>query len=189
MAMNAGIGHNSGRVVEPGHTWRAHVWRKARADLLPRLPIEVVRRRVKRAAELGLPYKTYAGIRASTGHDLIGFLFSSNALRVFRENQAIPPDRVAILAARKDCLRVGLAHRPVPPAALVPPLDRAFEAPVFGGTWGDLRADLRAVVRDCSVPADRFVLIGDTAAERDWSVALKAAGYLPSDSYFVQVSG
>ncbi len=41
---------------------------------MPRLPIEVIRLRVRRAAELGLPYKIYAGVRASTGHDLVGFL-------------------------------------------------------------------------------------------------------------------
>ena len=62
----AGIGHNNGPTMEAGYTWRKHVWTRARADLLPTLPIEVVRLRVKRAAELGLPYKTYASVRAST---------------------------------------------------------------------------------------------------------------------------
>ena len=72
-----GIGHNNGPEMT-GLSWRSHCWRGARAQLLPTLPIEVVRLRVRRAAELGLPYKTYAGVRAQTGHDLVGFLFSSN---------------------------------------------------------------------------------------------------------------
>lgn len=76
--MRAAIGHNGGPDLT-GLGWRTHCWRQARETLLPTLPIEVVRLRVRRAAELGLDYKTYAGIRASTGHDLVAFLFSSNA--------------------------------------------------------------------------------------------------------------
>ncbi len=76
------IGHNGGPGVEDGASWRRHCWAKARADLLPTLPIEVLRGRVRRARELGLEYKTYAGVRASTGHDVVAFLFSSNALRL-----------------------------------------------------------------------------------------------------------
>lgn len=185
----AGIGHNSGLVDEPGRSWRRHVWRKARADLLPRLPIEVVRRRVKRAAELGLPYKTYAGIRASSGHDLIGFLFSSNALRVFKNGQAVPLDRAAAIDTLQDCARIGLVHRPLTPDAITPPMDRAFDAPSFVGSWADTRDQLKDVVRRVGAPADRFVLIGETAVERDWSVAMKAAGYLEGPRYFAGVVG
>ena len=50
----SGIGHNGGPTMEPGYGWRKHSWTKAREALLPKLPIEVVRRRVARAAELGL---------------------------------------------------------------------------------------------------------------------------------------
>lgn len=180
----AGIGHNSGRVDEPGRSWRTHVWRKARRDLMPTLPIEVVRRRVKRAAELGLPYKTYAGIRAASGHDLIGFMFSSNALRVLREGQKVPDDRAALIAVLQDCKRIGLVHRPVALANVVPPMDQAFAAPLFVCSWSQMRGQLGDVVRSIATPADRFVLIGDTAGERAWSEALRTAGYLASDDYF-----
>ncbi|MEM9350184.1 MAG: hypothetical protein AAGA47_07975, partial [Pseudomonadota bacterium] len=80
----AGIGHNNGPSMEAGYTYRKHQWKKAREALLPTLPLMIVRMRVKRAKELGLDYKTYAGVRASTGRDVIGFLFSSNALRLVR---------------------------------------------------------------------------------------------------------
>jgi len=172
----AGIGHNSGFVDEPGRAWRTHVWTKARMDLMPRLPIEVVRRRVKRAAELGLPYKTYAGIRASSGHDLIGFMFSSNALRVLREGQAVPADRASVVAALQDCQRIGLVHRPVRVGSLVPPMDQ--------DSWAETRDALAEVVRCVGSPADRFVLIGETSAERGWSEAVRTAGFLSSDAYF-----
>ena len=61
----SGIGHNGGPSVGSGASWRAQCWRVARADLLPRLPLEVVRLRVKRAQEIGLAYRTYAGVRAA----------------------------------------------------------------------------------------------------------------------------
>ena len=69
----AGIGHNRGPGQASG--FRAHCWRLARRELLgERLPVEVVRMRVRRAHELGLDYKTYAGVRATTGRDLVAFL-------------------------------------------------------------------------------------------------------------------
>ena len=84
------IGHNGGPSLEAGASWRRHCWTSARAALLPTLPIEVVRLRVKRAKALGLDYKTYAGVRAATGHDVVAFLFSSNALRVSLVRPAMP---------------------------------------------------------------------------------------------------
>ncbi len=105
-----GLGHNGGPTMEPGYGWRLHCWKKARADLLPHLPIEVLRTRVKRAAELGLEYRTYASVRAATGHDVVAFLFSSNALRVFPSARpaAGPGRRLAgiVNAAHLDWRRV-----------------------------------------------------------------------------------
>ena len=182
----AGLGHNSGLSVEPGHSWRSFAWAKARRDLLPVLPVEVVRLRVKRAAELGLPYKTYAGIRASNGHDLIGFLFSSNALRVLRDGQAMPADRAARLDGLVKTARHALAHRPVSPTHLagLTGIDRAFAAPRFGDSWSVMRDDLVAVSAALRQPADRFVLVGDTDFEREWVAAARLAGYVGADAFF-----
>lgn len=182
----AGIGHNSGRVDEPGHSWRRHVWTKARKDLLPTLPIEVVRLRVKRAAELGLPYKTYAGIRASTGHDLIGFLFSSNALAVLRAGQALPAARAAKLEALRQAERVGVIHAPVTPAQVIASgvVDRAGTAPRFTDSWAEMRQKMQAVACASGKPADRYLMVGDTAFERDWAEAARMAGYLPAGHFF-----
>ncbi len=60
-----GIGHNNGPTLEPGRAWRRYAWGRARAELLPRLPIEIVRRRIRRAREIGLDYSTYATVRAA----------------------------------------------------------------------------------------------------------------------------
>ena len=184
--MTAGIGHNSGRVIEPGHSWRKHVWTRARRDLMPTLPVEVVRLRVKRAAQLGLPYKTYAGIRASSGHDLIGFMFSNNALHVLRDGQGLPADRAARLDTLVDAVRTGVAHAPVSAEhlAALPGIDRAFAAPRFSDSWTLMRDRMRQIIRNQGQPADRFLLIGDTAFEREWAEAAQMAGYLPAGQFF-----
>lgn len=184
--MTAGIGHNSCRFIEKGHSWRRHVWTKARQSLLPTLPVEIVRLRVRRAGELGLPYKTYAGIRASTGHDLIGFLFSNNALRVLRDGQAIPEDRATKLRELIDTKRVGVAHRPVTPDHLagLPDIDSAHAAPRFDESWAAMRDRMRAIIVNAGHPTDRFVMIGDTAFERDWAEAAQMAGYLRAEQMF-----
>lgn len=181
----AGIGHNSGRVSEPGYAFRTLAWAKARRDLLPTLPLEVVRLRVKRAQALGLPYKTYAGIRASTGHDLIGFLFSSNALRVLRDGDAIPQDRAGRLAA-VQADRVGVAQPRVTPTALAtkPGIDAACAAPAITLSWAATRDHLKTAVRARGAAADRYVIVGDTALERDWVAAAGAAGWVAAAQYF-----
>ena len=182
----AGIGHNSGQVMEPGHSWRKHVWTRARRDLLPTLPVEVVRLRVRRAVELGLPYRTYSGIRASTGHDLVGFLFSSNALRILSDGQAMPLDQSGKLIALVRAHRIGVAHRPVTPTHLSaqPGIDRADAAPRFADSWPDMRDRMRAIATAHGQPADRYVMIGDTAFERDWAEAARMAGYLTAAQFF-----
>ena len=184
--MTPAIGHNSGRVIEAGYSWRKHVWTKARAELLPKLPIEVVRLRVKRAAELGLPYKTYAGIRASTGHDLIGFLFSSNALQLLRGHQSLSQQRGEKLARLRGARRSAIVHQPVSVAQVerLAVLDRAFAAPAFTDSWAEMRDKIKSIVAEDGGPADRLLMIGDTAFEREWAEAGRMAGYLDAEAFF-----
>ena len=182
----ASIGHNSCRVDEPGKSWRTHVWARARKDLMPTLPVEVVRLRVRRAAELGLPYKTYAGIRASTGHDLIGFLFSNNALRVLREGQPLPVDRAGKLTGLVRTTCTGVAHKPVSATHLgsLAGLSGAHAAPAFSDSWAVMRDRMRGMITAEGHPADRFVIVGDTAFEREWAEAARTAGYLQAEQFF-----
>lgn len=180
----AGIGHNSGRVDEPGKTWRTHVWTKARQQLMPKLPIEVIRRRVERAKELGLPYKTYAGLRASSGDDLIGFMFSSNALDVLRRTDSVPATKTGKIASLKETRTIGLAHAPIDPAQLVPPLRDAYIAPKTHAPWVQTRDVLRDVLAQARCPASRIVLICETGQEREWAEAGRLAGVLPAATFF-----
>jgi hypothetical protein len=178
------IGHNGGPGVEGGTSWRRHCWRAAREALLPTLPIEVVRTRVKRAQDLGLDYRTYASVRAQTGHDVVAFLFSSNALRV---DARVP--RMAAGRAEKLALvragRIGLAVTGLEPALLAganPELDRADRAPLHLAGWGEARRQIQAVLR--GLPPDRVLLVGDLALEREWCAAGRLAYYLPAERYF-----
>ncbi|QYZ70647.1 hypothetical protein [Neotabrizicola shimadae] len=181
---HAGPGHNGGPSMETGVSWRRHCWTQARERLLPTLPIEVVRLRVKRAAELGLDYKTYAGVRASTGHDIVAFLFSQNALRL-APPMPLPGDRAARLAAMTACGRIALAQAARPEAVLAAAnglLDAAHPAPALLGSFAEARTRLRDVLG--RIPGDRVLLVGDHSLERDWVMAGRLAGWLPAERYF-----
>ncbi len=179
-------GHNGGPTMEPGGAWRLHCWRKARADLLPHLPIEVLRTRVRRAGELGLDYRTYASVRSTTGHDVVAFLFSSNALRVLPPRLDVPPDRTAKLGAITNCLRIGLAQSPLSPADLAiaarSVLDATHPAPAPLAAFAQARASLRAALG--KLPGDRVILVGDTTLEGEWCAAARLAAYLPAERFF-----
>lgn len=187
----SGIGHNNGPSMESGFGFRKMAWAKARSDLIPNLPIEILRRRVLRAKELGLPYKTYASVRASTGRDVIGFLFSNNALRVLRAEQAVPAGRVAKLMALKGAKIFAAAHPPVSPKCLSERLrvqglclDAASKAPHFADAWSEIRSAIAAPLENQKVPKDGILVIGDTSHEALWSEAAKLAGFVQSDCYF-----
>jgi len=181
----AGIGHNRGPDLDPGTGWRRHCWQRARADLLPVLPIEVIRSRVRRAGELGLDYRTYASIRAASGHDVIAFLFSSNALAAL-PGRDIPEGHRARLAAIAGAGRVGLARPPFTPDALAaaagPVLDRTGPAPRAFAGWSETRAAIRAA--HAGWPADGVVLVGAGPDEPDWAEAGRLAWFLPAARLF-----
>lgn len=178
------MGHNHGPAMDTRRGWRRYAWKRARAELLPKMPIEIVRRRVKRARELGLDYKAYAGIRATTGRDIVAFLFSDNALRLLRDGK-IEAVRAEKLETLRQATRLALVHSPHDPARVLKinaMIEGAGGAPGLQATWGQTRdavLDLKG-----SIPADGLVVVGETWLERDWCAAGKLAGYLAADRYF-----
>jgi hypothetical protein len=193
----SGPGHNRGPSLYGGTTWRVHCWRQARAALLPTLPVEVVRLRVKRAKEIGLDYRTYAGVRATTGHDIVAFLFSTNALRVLRDGQAVEAARADKLAGLTRVGTMIAAQPPVDPDRLRQVLagqgidvQAAVRAPGLTDGWAGTRAILTGLLSGARHPADRVLVIGETALEAGWAGAARMAGYLPAERYFaVEATG
>lgn len=188
-----GLGHNRGPGLgtESGHGWRVHCWTEARRALLPTLPLEIIRFRVRRAAEIGLDYRTYATVRATAGNDIIAFLFSTNALRLLRTADRLPPDREARLRAIRDCARTVLAQPPLDPGRVAAtlteaavPVAGAATAPRFAAPWSEVRACVQAALAPAMLPAGGVLLVGDTTAEREWAEAGRLAGYLPAERYF-----
>jgi hypothetical protein len=177
----AGIGHNS-RQDFHGYAGRLHQWRRARRALLGQaLPVEVVRSRVRRAAALGLDYGTYAGVRAASGRDIVALLFSSNALGMLRRAE-IDAARAAKLTRVEAALGAAI-HEPMPVAAPTP-VAWTLRAPSYTSSWSETGATLRAAMRAAHHPPDGVLIIGETAIEREWCAAARAAGYVPGERYF-----
>ena len=177
------IGHNR-RPVLTGSGWRRHCWQVARENLLPVLPIEVVRTRVRRAKDLGLDDKTYAGVRATTGHDLVAFLFSSNALRLMPTGR-IPDPEAAKLATSRDCGRIALAQCIAPTVILLEnpaTVTATGSAPLPCASFQDQVAALRRALG--GVPGDRVLLVTSAPWEMEWVDTGRLAGMLPAARYF-----
>jgi len=188
-AVTPGIGHNQGPALERGQAWRTFQWRKARAAAMPKaIPLMVVKMHVARAHQLGLDYPTYAALRKASGRDIMALLFSSNALRVVRaEAPRMPLERGALLGALEGAQRLALVHPPLAPgevAAANPELEATGRAPLFTDSWSAMREHLGQFIQERRLARDQVLIIGDTALERDWSAAARAAGYLEAGRYF-----
>tara|TARA_R100000322_G_scaffold60379_9_gene37309 strand:+ start:17004 stop:17564 length:561 start_codon:yes stop_codon:yes gene_type:complete len=184
----SGIGHNGGPGAPSG--WHRYAWRRARAELLPTLPLEIVRLRVRRARELGIDYKSYASIRAATGRDVIALLFSSNALKTGPKLVAVPEAEAARLRAVAQTQRLAAVHRPLDPhsfhGANAAIIDAAAQAPTLADGWSATREKLAELTSARGLPSDAVVVIGATMLEAEWPVAGRMAGYLPAERYFGQ---
>jgi hypothetical protein len=182
----AGLGHNQGPTMEAGAAWRKHCWAEARTRLLPHLPIEVLRGRIRRAKELGLDYKTYASVRAASGHDVVAFLFSSNALRLLGAYPALPQDRAEKLASLIGCGRSALVSAPLQPDVALQVaqglVQAAFRAPSAHASFAEARTLIDAA--RAGLPGDQVLLIGDLSVEQAWSAAGRLAGYVSAERYF-----
>lgn len=184
----AGIGHNGGPTMEPGHLWRTYQWRSAQRKLMPNaIPLLVLRMRMQRAQELGMDYKTYARVRQYSGQDIMGLLFSSNALRIMAVGARMPRPQADRLAVVKSARKLALVHRPNTPGAVLqanPVLDAAEAAPRFTDSWSQMRDRLQELLRGQRLPGGQVLVIGDAPLEPEWATAARAAGYLPAQEYF-----
>jgi hypothetical protein len=182
----SGIGHNGG----PGtpSAWTRYAWRRARADLLPTLPLEVLRLRLRRARELGIDYSSYASIRAATGRDVVALLFSSNALKCGPKLVCVPEAEAGKLRDLSRTERLAAVHRPLDPRAFhganAALIEAAAQAPTLADGWSATRDKLAELTQGRGLPSDAVVVVGATMLEAEWPVAGRMAGYLPAERYF-----
>lgn len=107
-ATTPGIGHNSGPAFDQG--WRRYAWKRARKELVgARVPVEIVRIRVRRAAELGLAYPAYASILLGSGRDITGFLFTVDGLQLRLRRRLEMPAEVRERVQALKCERLVLS--------------------------------------------------------------------------------
>ena len=172
----SGIGHNGGPTMEAGFGFRKVAWTKARQSLLTSLPLEIVRVRVARAK------------RATSGHDIVAFLFSGNALGLSPSRAApLPAEGARLEDLNGAAERLAAVYAPLRPEHVIrvaPGLDAAVTAPTILTPWGEAGAHLRGFVRDQGLPPDGVVLISSTALERDWCGAAGLAGNLSAEAFF-----
>lgn len=186
------IGHNQGPPLDAGVSGRRHAWAVARAALTPHLPIEVIRRRVARARELGLAYPAYASILLGSGRDIVAFLFTSHALGLrLQRTVALSAPVADRLRALKGCERLLLTDADQRPEAMAALLARAEirlravasapaepAAPAAGG------AAIRALLAPLRLPGDAVVMVGARATERDWAEAARLSRFVAAEAYF-----
>ena len=186
------LGHNGGPALKPGSSWARHCWTQARAQLLPTLPLEIIRLRVTRARAIGLDYSTYATIRATTGRDIVAVLFSSEALRIrpvtldlpaahAARLAAISADRVLLVAPDIDLGAIAgrFAVQGVRLAGIAP-------SPSPLGSWSDSRQAIRAALNPLRLPGDAVVLVGEGRLQRDWAEAGRLAAFLPASHFLLE---
>lgn len=193
--MNAapGFGHSSGPAE--GASWRRYAWKRARKELQPaRVPVEIVRIRVRRAQALGLAYPACASILLGSGSDIVGFRFTVDGLQLRLRRQLELPEKIGEqLREIRDCSRLALcppeeeaeAFRAELEAISGARIDAAHPAPQRGATWGQARkAAQAAALAPLGLPVSGFVMIGARTDEALWAEAARLARFMPSDSYF-----
>ena len=187
----AGIGHNQGPPLDAGQSWRAFAWKQARKQLVPRLPLEVVKRRVARAKALGLDYPQYASILLGTGRDIVGFLFTCDALGLrLSRSLELPANVQEKLSCISGCERLLMTDQN--PETLGRALRRTHRigfghvaaTPPPDCTWNEGRAAIQAALSPLKLPGDAVVMIGTRTQERTWADAARLAKFLPSERYF-----
>ncbi|MEM7544898.1 MAG: hypothetical protein AAF367_05115 [Pseudomonadota bacterium] len=187
-----GIGHNSSIAVGTG--FRKYAWKRARKELISaRVPLEIVRIRVRRAQELGLAYPQYASILLGSGRDITGFLFTVGGLQLRLRRQLEIPDHVrAKFGALQRVDRLVLsphgeaadAFREELEAVTATTISAAAPEPDSTASWGAARDAVLALLKPLKLPRDAVVMVGADGHDDDWAGAAHLAGFIASQDFF-----
>ncbi|MEM7498506.1 MAG: hypothetical protein AAF371_11005 [Pseudomonadota bacterium] len=192
-----GIGHNNGPSLDGARSWRRHCWKAAKKVVAPPAPLEVVRRRVARARQLGLTYPAYASILLGTGRDVRGLLFTAGALgltvagtldRLVRMDRA----KAERLRAIERCDRLILLPAGERIEGVAEALARAERietagigaAPEEPASYAARAGAMKVLLDGPGLPADTVVLVGTVPEERAVAEAGRLAKFLAADLYF-----
>ena len=99
----------------------------------------------------------------------------------------VPVARGDALSAVEGARKLALVQMPVDPGMVAqcnPVLDATARAPLFTDSWSEMQGKLGRFMAAERLVGDQVLIIGDTALERDWGTAARAAGYLDADRYF-----
>jgi hypothetical protein len=177
-------------------SWRRHCWKAAKKELFRPLPLEVVRRRVARAARLGLAYRRYE-LLVLGGGEIEAMLFAGDTLVVTApyasSAERLDAGIVRKLAAVTGCRRLLLAG----PEGLDPVWTRQERAALFEAAIRvpsprllaspPARADRNALgdgLRGCRLPAGSVALVGDGEHAQSWVANARLAGVVPGAEFF-----
>lgn len=195
-ALMSSIGHNKGPALEAGFGWRKHCWTQARRDLVgTKVPLEIVRIRVKRAKALGLSYPQYASVLLGSGRDIVGFLFTVDGLQLrLRKRLEIPSEVNSKLTRIEACQLLSLAPSGENPDAFLVELNAVSDAPFVSsaaepkpdGSWSESQRAIREALMPMKLPPKAVVMIGARESEAAWANAGKLAKFIPSDQFFEQ---
>lgn len=189
-----GSGHNQGPPLDPMQSWRRHCWKAAKKQLFRPLPLETVRRRVARAAGLGLAYRRYE-LLVLGGGEIEAMLFAGDTL-VVTAPFASPAEGLSAAATAKiasvtGCKRLLLVgpQRLDPvwaePGALFELAIRVPSRLLLSAP--PLKADrdaLRSGLCGCKVPAGSVALVGDGTHGSSWVAGARLAGLVPGSEFF-----
>ena len=205
-AFQALLGHNGGPPLPSAASWNAFCWRKAAAITRKTPSREVLAIRMRRAAELGLDYRTYAAVLADGGS-------TPRALVVILSRAVVPygPFGPQVTAEGTLSLQRAVADKlatlTVPKIVLIAPAPaggpardavataltetvRAAPWPIAAagvlpaGPAGEVAAWLCELLTGTGVSPSSALLIGEAEPYQDLVTRARLLGLLPTRRYF-----
>lgn len=184
-----GRGHN--QPPDPGAGFRRYAWAQAKAAAVERLSPAQARRRIARAAELGMEYPTYASVLRMAGRDPAALLFTPGGLGLrLPRRLALPAGLRARLAGVQGCHLLALAPADEAPEAFLEelrdvtalPFAAAGVMPARLTPWQAQAAALRLALDPLRLTGAAVVLVG--AAEAALCAPARLGAYLDHAQYF-----
>jgi hypothetical protein len=205
-AFQALLGHNGGPPLPSAASWNAFCWRKAAAKSRKTPSREVLAIRMRRAAELGLDYRTYAAVLADGGTTprTLVVMLSRAVVAYGPFGPRVTRDGALSLHA---AVSAKLASLSVPQVVLVAPaptggpardaVAAALDQTVRAAAWpvaaagvlpaapaGEVAAWLGDLLTGAGLSPRTALLIGEVAPYQDLVTRARLLGLLPAMRYF-----